>query len=67
MIQMMFGRDLSRDDPVTGPLNGRTFREVLDHDWAVAAREKSQLSIVAFTLDDFDAYVEVFGRHAADS
>ncbi len=60
-------RDLSRDDPVTGLLNGRTFREILDHDWAVAAREKSQLSIVSFTLDDFDAYVEVFGRHAADS
>jgi len=60
-------RDLSRDDPVTGLLNGRAFREVFEHDWAVAAREKSQLSLVTFTLDDFDAYIEVFGRHAADS
>lgn len=60
-------RDLARDDPVTGLLNERTFREILDHDWAVAAREKSRLSIVAFTLDDFEAYVDVFGRHAADS
>ena len=60
-------RDLSRDDPVTGLLNGRAFREVFEHDWAVAAREESRLSIVTFTLDDFDAYVEVFGRHAADS
>lgn len=60
-------RDLSRDDPVTGLLNGRAFREVFEHDWAVAAREKSQLAIVIFTLDDFDAYIEVFGRHAADS
>ena len=60
-------RDLSRDDPVTGLLNGRAFREVYEHDWAVAAREKSQLAVVVFTLDDFDAYVEVFGRHAADS
>jgi len=60
-------RDLSRDDPVTGLLNGRAFREVFEHDWAVAAREKSRLSLVTFTLDDFDAYVEVFGRHAADS
>jgi len=60
-------RDLSRDDAVTGLLNGRAFREVLEHDWAVAAREKSTLSIVLFTLDDFDAYVDVFGRHAADS
>jgi diguanylate cyclase (GGDEF)-like protein len=60
-------RDLSRDDPVTGLLNGRAFREVFEHDWAVASREKSRLSLVKFTLDDFDAYVEVFGRHAADS
>ncbi len=60
-------RDLSRNDPVTGLLNGRAFREVLAHDWAVTAREKSTLSLVIFTLDDFDAYVDVFGRHAADS
>ncbi len=60
-------RDLSRDDPVTGLLNGRAFREVLEHDWAVASREKSSLGLVLFTLDDFDAYVDVFGRHAADS
>jgi diguanylate cyclase (GGDEF)-like protein len=60
-------RDLSRDDPVTGLLNDRAFREVFKHDWAVAAREKSALSVVVFTLDEFDAYVDVFGRHAADS
>jgi len=60
-------RDLSRDDPVTGLLNGRAFRDVLEHDWAVAAREKSTLSLVVFTLDDFNAYIDVFGRHAADS
>ena len=60
-------RDLSRDDPVTGLLNDRVFREVLDHDWAVAAREKSALAVVLFSLDEFDAYVDVFGRHAADS
>jgi diguanylate cyclase (GGDEF)-like protein len=60
-------RDLSRDDPVTGLLNGRAFREVLKHDWAVAAREKGSLGLVLFTLDDFNAYIDVFGRHAADS
>jgi diguanylate cyclase (GGDEF)-like protein len=60
-------RDLTRDDAVTGLLNAATFREVLQHDWAVAAREKSSLALVAFTLDDFPAYLEVFGRHAADS
>ena len=60
-------RDLSRDDPVTGLLNERSFREVLAHDWAVAAREHASLALVAFELDDFPAYLEVFGRHAADS
>ena len=60
-------RDLSRDDPVTGLLNAQAFREVLEHDWAVAAREKSTLAFVVFTLDEFDAYIDVFGRHAADS
>jgi diguanylate cyclase (GGDEF)-like protein len=60
-------RDLTRDDPVTGLLNERAFRDVLVHDWAVAARERGMLALVLFTLDDFDAYVEVFGRHAADS
>lgn len=60
-------RDLSRDDPVTGLLNIRAFRDVLQHDWAVAAREKSTLALVLFTLDDFAAYIDVFGRHAADS
>ena len=60
-------RDLSREDSVTGLLNERAFRDVLDHDWAVAARERSTLAVVAFTLDEFDAYVEVFGRHAADT
>ena len=60
-------RDLSRDDPVTGLLNGRAFREVFEHDWAVASRDKGRLSLVVFTLDEFDAYVEVFGKHAADS
>jgi diguanylate cyclase (GGDEF)-like protein len=60
-------RDLSRDDPATGLLNERSFREVLAHDWAVAAREHASLALVAFTLNDFPAYLEVFGRHASDS
>lgn len=60
-------RDLSRDDAVTGLLNERAFRDVLEHDWAVAAREQSSLAVVVFELDDFDAYLGVFGRHATDS
>ena len=60
-------RDLSREDPVTGLLNENAFQDVLVHDWAVAAREKSRLSLVGLALDDFDDYLAVFGRHAADS
>lgn len=60
-------RDLSRDDPVTGMLNNRAFRDVFEHDWAVASREKTRMSLVTFRLDEFDAYIEVFGRHASDS
>lgn len=60
-------RDLSRDDPVTGLLTETAFREVLAHDWAVAERERTCLALVCFSLDDFDAYLEVFGRHASDS
>lgn len=60
-------RDLSRDDPVTGLLNGQAFAEIFAHDWAVAERDRGKLSLVTFTLDDFEAYLEVFGRHATDS
>jgi diguanylate cyclase (GGDEF)-like protein len=60
-------RDLSREDPVTGLPNEKTFREVLAHDWAVAGREESRLGLISFTIDDFAAYESVFGKHAADS
>jgi len=60
-------RDLARADAVTGLLNETAFYEVLEHDWAVAQRESSSLSLVVFKLDEFDAYISVFGRHAADS
>lgn len=60
-------RDLSRDDPVTGLLNTSAFKDVLAHDFSVAMREKTTLALVAFSLDYFDDYLHVFGRHAADS
>lgn len=59
--------DLTREDPVTGLLNERAFQDVLAHDWAVAARERNTLALVLFSINDFDAYVDVFGRHASDS
>jgi diguanylate cyclase (GGDEF)-like protein len=60
-------RKLSREDSITGLLNAGAFRDVLDHDWAVAKREHASLALVAFTIDNFEQYQEVFGRHAADT
>lgn len=60
-------RDLSRDDSLTGLLNEAAFRDVLAHDWAVAAREKTSLALIALRIDDFLAYQRVFGRHASES
>ena len=60
-------RDLSREDAVSGLLNEKAFREVLAHDWAVAAREKSRLGVIAFSLEEFDQYISVFGHHASES
>lgn len=60
-------RDLSAEDPVTGLMNETSFREILVHDWAVAAREGALLGLTVFRFDDYDAYAGVFGRHGAES
>lgn len=60
-------RDMSGDDHVTGLMNEKAFRDILDHDWAVAARENASIGLTVFRFDDFDAYNAVFGRHGADS
>jgi diguanylate cyclase (GGDEF)-like protein len=60
-------RHLFRENPVTGLLIEESFREVLAHDWSIAAREKASLALISFSLNDFPEYLEVSGRHAADS
>lgn len=60
-------RDLSRDDALTGLLNEAAFRDVLAHDWAVAARDEASVALISFRIQDFAAYLRVFGRHATDS
>ncbi len=45
----------------------RRIRNLSRDDWAVAKREKSSLALVAFTIDNFEQYREVFGRHATDT
>ena len=60
-------RDVTREDAMTGLMSGTAFREMLEHDWAIAEREQLTLAMIAFGFDDYDAYLEVFGRHATDS
>lgn len=57
----------SRMDSVTGLPGRAAFAEVLARDWALARREARELSVVVFRIDDYDSYVSVFGRHAADA
>lgn len=62
-------RRLSRldgHDTATGLLNRHAFEDLLRRDWVIARREKRGLSLVLFRLDDFDAYRDVYGRHASD-
>jgi diguanylate cyclase (GGDEF)-like protein len=60
-------RRLEGRDSATGILNRRAFDDILQRDWVMARREQRSLGIMLFRLDAFDAYSEVFGRHAADS
>ena len=60
-------RRLDGRDSTTGILNRRAFDDIFQRDWVMARREKRSLGIMLFRLDAFDAYSEVFGRHAADS
>ncbi len=60
-------QDLKRDDTVTGLLNELALRELFEHDWAVAQREQTTLSVVLFQLQDFPSYEHTFGRHASDA
>jgi diguanylate cyclase (GGDEF)-like protein len=60
-------RRLDGRDSATGILNRRAFDDLLQRDWVLARREQRALGIMLFQLDGFDAYRDVYGRHAADS
>jgi diguanylate cyclase (GGDEF)-like protein len=60
-------RRLDGRDSATGILNRRVFDDLFERDWVMARREKRQLSAILFQVDDFEAYRDVYGRHAADS
>jgi len=54
-------------DSTTGVLNRRAFDDLMHRDWVLARREQRPLALMVFQLDSFDAYCDVFGRHAADA
>jgi diguanylate cyclase (GGDEF)-like protein len=60
-------RRLDGRDSATGVLNRRAFDDMLQRDWIMAGREKRNLALMVLRVEGFDAYREVYGRHAADS
>jgi two-component system, cell cycle response regulator len=56
-----------REDRLTGLYTRNYFEELLRHDWQVARREERLLTIMMFDVDALDAYVDKFGRQAADA
>ena len=60
-------RRLDGRDSATGILNRRVFDDLAERDWLMARREESELSVILFQINDFEAYRDVYGRHAADS
>lgn len=59
--------DSQAEDPATGLMSEGAFRRLFEHDWSVAARESAALGLLAFSISDYDAYLDVFGKHGADS
>jgi diguanylate cyclase (GGDEF)-like protein/PAS domain S-box-containing protein len=55
-----------RDDKLTGLLRRSYFEDLLQRDWGLAQRESRRLTLIAFDLDFFQQYRDVFGRQGAD-
>ncbi len=55
-----------RDDKLTGLLRRSYFEDLLQRDWGLAQRESRRLTLVAFDLDLFTQYREVFGAQGGD-
>lgn len=52
---------------VTGLSNRRHFDQHLDAEWRRATREETPLSIVVVDMDEYEAYVDSYGRQSADT
>ena len=58
---------VSRQDPLTGFRTRIAFDELLEHQLAVAARERVALTLFMLRIDDFERYTETFDRAAGDA
>jgi diguanylate cyclase (GGDEF)-like protein len=58
---------LARTDPLTGLVNGRMFREQLDHDIALSSRLGAALTVAYIDLDDFKLVNDTHGHAAGDA
>jgi diguanylate cyclase (GGDEF)-like protein len=54
-------------DRVTGLLLQSAFERRFDASWAEAAQKQESVGVMIFRIDDFDAYVDTFGKQAANS
>lgn len=59
-------RGLARHCHLTGALSGRAFRDVLDVEVALAARERAPIALVYTDLDDFKDVNDALGHAAGD-
>ena len=57
---------LAHTDPLTGLANMRTFSRVLELELARAGRQRSEVSVAVFDVDDFAATVDAAGRDGGD-
>ena len=59
-------RELATTDELTGLKNRRSFFEALESHFALAARQRSPLSLVMLDVDRFKTYNDAFGHPAGD-
>ena len=54
-------------DQVTGLDNRRHFDQTLDAEWRRAARDGKPISMLVVDMDDYETYVDTYGRQSADT
>ena len=58
--------DLARTDGLTGLANRRAFDEMLEREWKIARRERTEISLLIADLDLFKGLNDSYGHHAGD-